>query len=135
MTEIKGGCLCGAVSYQAEVETPLAMSCYCTDCQRSTGSSCASFVAVPAASFELKGAPKSFTKKGESGMDVTRYFCAECGCQLYSEVEVRPGMYFVKLGSLESSDDLAPRVHIWTGSKASWVELPEGAPAFDKNPQ
>lgn len=134
MTKIEGGCLCGAVTYRAEIERVAAMSCYCKDCQRATGSACATFVMVPRSDFAEEGAPKSFTKKGDSGRDVTRYFCADCGSQLYSEVETMPGAVFVKVGTLADADELAPRTHIWTASRPAWVELPEGVACFDKNP-
>lgn len=136
MTKIEGGCLCGAVRFKAEVAEPSVMSCYCKDCQHATGSSCATFVAVPETAFELEGDPRSYTTQGEeSGKDVTRYFCAHCGSQLYSAVEIVPGLFFVKLGTLTDCDELVPRAHIWTRSKPAWVELPAGVPAFEKSPQ
>ena len=133
-TSISGGCLCGAVRYRAELEQPQVMSCYCKDCQGATGSTCATFVAVPLTQMESEGEPKSYTKKGESGRDVTRFFCGDCGSQLYSTVEVMPGVAFVKVGTLEDADELAPRVALWTQSKSAWVALPEGAAAFEQNP-
>lgn len=133
-TEIRGGCSCGAVSYSSTLEQPRTMACYCKDCQRATGSPMATFVAVPESLMSLEGEAKSHTVKGDSGRAVTRHFCGECGSQLYSTVESMPGVYFVKLGTLENADDLAPQVHIWVKSRPNWCELPAGAPAFEENP-
>ena len=37
--QITGGCHCGAIRYQAEIEDPHRVSvCHCTDCQTLTGS-------------------------------------------------------------------------------------------------
>jgi hypothetical protein len=94
----------------------------------------ATFVAVPESALEMEGQAKGYTNQGESGRSVTRFFCPDCGSQLYSSVEVAPGVLFVKLGSLDQADNLAPQVHIWTASRPSWCQLPDGAPAFDKNP-
>ena len=131
---ISGGCLCGSVKYSAELESAQTMACYCKDCQKATGSPAATFVAVPQPVFELEGAPASYTKPGDSGKEVTRFFCGDCGSQLYSSVQVMPGVFFVKLGTLDDANALEPQVHIWTRSRASWCRLPEGAPAFDTNP-
>ena len=132
--KIEGGCLCGAIKYQAELEQTQVMSCHCKDCQCTTGSTCATFVGVPESAMTLEGEPRSYTKKGESGNGVTRSFCGNCGSQLYSTVEAIPGVRFVKIGTLEDNDDLVPGAHIWTASKPSWVELPEGATTFEKQP-
>jgi hypothetical protein len=37
---------------------------------------------------------------------------------------------FVRVGTLDRPERLAPDVHIFTRSKAPWVALPEGVPAF-----
>ena len=36
-TKVRGGCLCGAVRYEAEVFLHNGYICHCTICQRSTG--------------------------------------------------------------------------------------------------
>lgn len=134
MSKIKGSCLCGAVRLEAQVDQPQTMSCYCADCQRCTGSACATFVVVPVQAMTLEGETRSFTKKSDEDRDVTRSFCPECGSQLYSEVEAMPGMRFVKVGILDSNDDLAPTVALWTDSKPSWAEIGEVAASFPRQP-
>jgi hypothetical protein len=74
----------------------MANHCHCRDCQRCTGSGFATFVVVPEAAFELSGEPRGFTVTGESGGSVTRSFCPSCGSQLYSQVTIMPGFFFVK---------------------------------------
>ena len=39
---IEGGCLCGAVRYEANAEPAFAVHCYCRQCQRITGAGHAS---------------------------------------------------------------------------------------------
>ncbi len=134
-TPIKGGCLCGAVTYDADVPQAQSMSCYCRDCQCATGSTCATFVTVPDDAWNQEGEASSYTSNGESGGEVTRWFCGTCGAQLWATVASFPGARFVKVGTLEDANAFKPAVHIWTERRASWVELPEGALAFAKNPQ
>lgn len=129
-----GGCLCGAVRYSAVVDEPTSMNCYCRDCQRATGSTCATFFGVPLGRFELTGPARGFAKHGESGRKVERFFCGECGSQLYSVVEVVPGMAWVKSGSLDDPGVFAPKVNIWTRSRSAWAPLDPRLPAFETGP-
>ena len=133
MTQLSGSCLCGAVTYDAAVEAPVAMNCACRDCQRATGSGYATFFVVPEAQLDLRGEVGSYTSTGESGRTVTRFFCSHCGSQLFSEVEARPGMRFVKAGSLNDPEAIKPSVNIWTRSRPSWAPL-DDQPAVETQP-
>ena len=132
---LKGSCLCGAVSYEADVESPQSMQCFCRHCQKSTGSQSAVFFVAPDAQFQLTGSPKSYVATAESGGTVERFFCGECGSQLFSQVSAMPGASFVKLGSLDDPSAVAPQANIWTKSKPSWALVGEDTPCFEANPQ
>ena len=64
---IHGGCHCGALRYEAEIDPAKAGICHCTDCQRLTGSAFSLFVAVPREHFRLVGEPRIYVKTAESG--------------------------------------------------------------------
>ena len=54
-THFTGGCMCGAVRYECEVE-PIAMgNCHCRDCQRATGSAFAAAILVPTSTVNITG--------------------------------------------------------------------------------
>lgn len=129
-----GGCLCGAVRYRAQVENPTSMSCYCRDCQRATGGTCATFFGVPIAAFETTGPARSYAKAGGSGREVKRFFCGECGSQLFSVVELVPGMAWVKTGTLDDPNVVAPQLNIWTRSRSPWAPIDPRLPAFETGP-
>jgi hypothetical protein len=131
---LEGGCLCGAVRYRADVEQARAMNCYCRDCQRATGSACASFVAVPDPSLARSGPLRAYRKPGDSGRWVERFFCGDCGSQLWSAVESMPGVLFVKLGTLDDTSGIAPSANIWAQSRGAWAPFDPALPAFDRNP-
>lgn len=135
-TSVAGGCLCGAVRYAFDREAVAGQAhCHCLDCQRSTGSAYATFCMVPDASFEAeRGEPKPFSVRGESGGEVTRFFCGDCGSQLYSRVAVMPGMRFVKAGSLDDSRWMQPQAVFWCDKKPPWVEHPDGLQRHARNP-
>jgi hypothetical protein len=43
----------------------------------------------------------------------------------------RPGVWFIRAGTLDDPSTVAPDVHIYTRSKVPWITLPESAPAFE----
>ncbi|MFQ5478936.1 MAG: GFA family protein [Candidatus Binatia bacterium] len=135
MNSLEGECLCGSVRYEANADAPVAMHCYCRDCQRATGSAFATIVAVPRERFEVQGPVASYAKTGESGRRVTRSFCRDCGSQLFSEAETAPGVVFLKAGTLNDSAGLEPQLTIWTRSRAAWAELKAGTAEFEGNPE
>lgn len=118
-----GGCLCGAVRFHFDRGAVLGAShCHCRDCQRATGSAFATFCVVPEAAFTLeRGQPRAYSVKGESGGDVNRSFCAECGSQLYSTVAVMPGFFFVKAGVLDDASWVEPTSAYWGSSAQPWA--------------
>src|SRR6516225_4665631 len=80
---IEGGCLCGAVRYEATARPVSAIHCYCRQCQHITGAGHASQFVLPSASVTLHGNVSRYEMKAESGNSVTTVFCPVCG-SLYS---------------------------------------------------
>ena len=81
---VDGGCHCGNITFEAEVDPEKVVVCHCTDCQSITGT--AYRVVVPVAKDALKlrgGKPKEYVKKtAESGTPRVQAFCPECGTPL-----------------------------------------------------
>jgi hypothetical protein len=50
---------------------------------------------------------------------------------VWSDYGRRPGLRFVRVGTLVDPAALEPDVHIFTRSKQPWVRLPDGVPAFE----
>lgn len=134
--QVSGGCLCGAIRYALDPGGVVGQAhCHCRDCQRATGSAFATFCFVPDASFHAeRGEPKGFTVQGTSGNGVTRFFCADCGAQLYSEVEMMPGVKFVKSGSLDDASWMQPQAVFWCDTAQPWVTMPTELVEHARNP-
>lgn len=132
----EGGCLCGGVRFDLErTAAIMASHCHCRDCQRSTGSGQATFVAVPDAGFEVgSGDLGSFAVTGESGGSVERFFCKTCGSQVYSRVSIMPGINFVKAGSLDDSSWVEPGAAYWSSSAQPWAPVAAGVQIHEHNP-
>ncbi|HEY5338729.1 MAG TPA: GFA family protein [Rhizomicrobium sp.] len=130
----QGGCRCGAVRYEVSAEPIAVMDCHCRDCQYASGGSHTTAVVVPAAAFKItKGAPKRFVVAGDSGRDIARGFCDNCGSPLFSEP---PGdtMRVVKAGSLDDPSWLEVRGALYTKSAQPWAHIDPNKLQFEKMP-
>jgi hypothetical protein len=130
----EGGCACGAIRYRIEGDPMASANCYCRDCQRASGGSPNHVILTPKPAFAVtKGEPKWYRSKGDSGGDVARAFCADCGSPLFSEPAGAPFMV-VKVGSLDDPSAFAANLAIWTASAQPWHHIPPGIPAFPQQP-
>ena len=131
---LTGGCLCGAVRYTYEGEVGSAGYCHCADCRRVSGSAFGISVRVSAGGFRVvAGAPKSFTKQGDSGRLVSRFFCSDCGSPLYTLPPLHPDVVFIKAGSLDDPSVVKPNRQAWTRSRVAWAEIDPGIVSYEAN--
>jgi hypothetical protein len=136
MTNIVGGCLCGAVRYESEAEPVLTAVCHCRDCQKQTSSAFSVLVVLPKDSLRTEGgALASVQTVGEdTGLRTTRRFCPECGSAIVSAVGATPELEWLKAGTLDDTSWLRPQMHIWVSSAQPWVSLDGDIPAYERNP-
>ena len=127
--KINGGCHCGFITYEAEVDPNAVGICHCTDCQALTGSAYRVFVPAPAQTFELlSGQPKIYIKTAQSGNPRAQGFCANCGSPLYSCAPSNPPDYILRTGTLDQRAALPPRRQIWCSSALPWSANLEDIP-------
>lgn len=132
--EREGGCACGAIRFVVTGPFAGVGACHCTDCQKETGGGAGHVALARKGSLVItKGSPKFFRKRSDSGAEVTRAFCGDCGTPLWSGSERMP-FTPVKLGSLDDFDDLSPQIHMFVSSAPAWHQFGEGLPKFDKMP-
>jgi hypothetical protein len=130
-----GGCLCGAVRYEATGEPSFSLLCHCRDCQRSSGTAYVAAMRVPAAGFCItKGTPKRFTATSDAGNAVTRWFCGDCGSPLYIQVATRPDIVGLRVGTLDDPGEFRPEANIFTKSAQPWDHMAPGVPQYDTYP-
>jgi hypothetical protein len=133
--KIDGGCHCGAIRYEAEID-PLAVTvCHCTDCQTLSGS--AFRTAVPAAKENfrlLRGQLKAYTKTAESGNPRLQTFCSECGTPIYSAGPGHTGIFYIRVGTARQRSELRPQLQIWSRSAQGWVTELAAVKRLEKQP-
>jgi len=131
---MSGGCACGAVRYRVTAEPIFVNNCYCSLCQRQTGSTSVVNMFVESERLEqLSGETSShFVTAGSGGQhEIVR--CAACGTALWS--------FYPRLGrlgagvrvmTLDEPARVRPDAAIYTADRVPWVTLPEGIPQFEE---
>ena len=136
---LSGSCLCGAIRYTIASppgSPPMELrACHCTHCQKTSGAG--GSVNVPLASDAFKitqGTPKRYTAKADSGRNLYRFFCADCGSPIYSHRETTPDMLGVRAGTLDDSSGLKITTHIWTSQARPWSHIDPKAKQIEGQP-
>ena len=120
--QVHGSCHCGAIAFEAWVDSRRVTICHCTDCQALTGTAYRVTVAADAQDFRLiRGTPKIYYKVGDSGNRRAQAFCPECGAPVYAHAAVEsPTSYGLRVGCLQERNALVPRKRIWCRSALPW---------------
>jgi hypothetical protein len=112
-TQSTGGCLCGAVRFEAAGEPYRVGICHCLDCRKHHGAVFLTFAIYPATAVTITG-----TAAGYRG----RYFCPACGSSVFSrsgdEIEIAAG-------SFDAPNQVQPTYELWITRRETWL------PAFD----
>ena len=132
--ENRGGCMCGKTRYKVSGESVGGMFyCHCNDCKKQTGSSfkiVAGFLAEHF-SFEDDSHVKTYVTVGDTGKDVNRVFCGNCGSPLYSTTDLVPGIVMVAIGTLDDASWVEPPIEIYTKDKIKSAAIPADIIGFE----
>lgn len=131
---IEGGCRCGAVRYAiARDDLPRVYACHCHICQRWSGSAFSLQALVEESTLTLTGPVviQDFTTGDRTS---TQRFCGTCHSRIYNTNTRRPGIAVVRAGTLDRSEELDCRAHIFTDYKQAWVDLPDDIPQWGEAP-
>ena len=120
--KVTGGCHCGSISFEAEIDPAHVRICHCTDCQTLTGTAFRTTVSSLLDTFILRsGTPKIYIKTAESGNKRAHAFCPERGTPLYAAAPgVNPPSYGLRVGTLDRRAELRPARQGWCRSALPW---------------
>lgn len=135
MPNIVGGCLCGGVRYEGEIEPVLIAVCHCRDCQKHTSSAFSVLVVLPEGVLRTEGLELSdFEHAGGSGQPVVRRFCRGCGSPVVAGVAVTPERERPMAGTLADTSRVRPQMNIFCSGTQPWVSMDEAVPAYPGAP-
>jgi hypothetical protein len=127
---IEGSCRCGAVRYSIALDAlPPVYACHCHICQRASGSAFSLQALVAEDSLTVDGPIVVHEITTEDRVSIQR-FCGVCRARVYNTNTRRPGIAVVRAGTLDRSEELECKAHIYTDFRQRWVTLPADVPQW-----
>lgn len=130
--KIDGRCHCGSLSFEADVDPSAMVICHCTDCQQLSGSAFRANIRAQAASFVLRGTPKTYVKTADSGAKRLVAFCDTCGTTIYASDVENPQTFSIRIGTIAQRAAFTPYRQIWRRSALPFVDAIASVPAAEK---
>ena len=124
-TPITGGCFCGAICYEAQVNLHEAYYCHCRACHKLSGTPAQVDILVKPGTLNFTmGKPKYFQTSpfAKSG------FCPHCGSRLAYIALEKEDWTSVMVGSLDHPEDVVPSEHLCVESQLPWYKLDDDLP-------
>jgi hypothetical protein len=113
-----GGCACGRVRYEADVDNDEAYLCHCRMCQRATGSVSIAFKNLPQARMRWLSGPDWY----DSSPIANRPYCRECGTSLGFQFKEGPNLD-VTVASFDDPSRFKPTSHFGAESiHEAWID-------------
>ncbi|MGA2952929.1 MAG: GFA family protein [Caulobacteraceae bacterium] len=133
MSDITGGCLCGAVRFCYAGPLGGAVGavtvCHCAKCRKAQGYAAAVAPALAAGFQVTSGAGE--IREFQSSPGKFRAFCAACGSPLYSRLEAAPERLRLRLGALDDPPaTLTIDAHTFTEGVPAWSVSGDAAPRY-----
>jgi hypothetical protein len=130
-----GGCLCGALRYQADGEPLYAGYCYCADCRKASGSGFIPFMSFSRSALKITGRAVQHRAKSARGTEAVRNFCPLCGGLVFGGELAVNESFTIYAGSLDDPSAFRPTIAIFARDRPSWTPLPEGLTVFEGLPE
>lgn len=129
-----GGCLCGALRYEAAGEPDYMGHCYCADCRKASGGGFIPFMSFQAANLRFSGQPRQYRTRAFRGTESVRNFCGDCGGLVFGGVVGQDTSHTLYAGSLDDAARFRPQMAIFNRDRPDWAPLPPGLAVFETMP-
>jgi hypothetical protein len=130
---ITGGCLCGALRYEASSAPQHAGYCFCIDCRKASGSAFIGFMGFSADQIAVTGETRRHHSPAVNGNTAVRNFCAVCGSLVFGGGHDLGGVN-IYAGSLDDAAHFRPTIAIFTRDRPHWAQVPEAVKQFETMP-
>jgi hypothetical protein len=129
-----GGCLCGAVRWEAEGEPAFQGICFCADCRKASGSAFAPFMGFAASAVRFSGRTLLFESPSLRGT-AARNSCPTCGSLVFGGVVGESDSHTIYAGTLDDPSLFSPKIAIFAKDRPAWAPMPEGLTVFETMPE
>ena len=120
MDNSSGSCGCGAVTYKLNSGILHVVNCHCNMCRNHNGGSFSTYAVLPAESIEITSG-NEFIQQYKANYGIKR-FCEKCGTPLFNESAKYPGVWMLFVGTLNSPENVVPKINVWYENKLTWVD-------------
>ena len=131
-SQMRGRCLCGAVSFEAEIKGRGLYQCHCSLCRRQSGAASNAATVIPLASFRWLSGEELITKWAKR-TGFRSHFCSTCGSPVPNQVQ-QAELMWIPAGLLEGADDMRVVAHMQVSSAAGWDPRPENGLIYEEDP-
>jgi hypothetical protein len=134
LSKIRGGCLCGAVSFEVANAFEKLFLCSCDQCRQITGSAFASNLFVGVEGFKWIEGLGEITNYQLPEREISKSFCKVCGSGIPWASDDGSKM-IVPAGSLNGPVSVVERVKIFASEQPAWASDLEHVSTHAKFPQ
>jgi hypothetical protein len=114
-------CSCGALGATVHGEPVRISVCHCGQCKRRSGSAFAFNSVWPADQVETRGEFSTYTRSSDEGFWARFHFCPACGVTVFYEIERRPGLVSIPVGTFADPDFPPPTVEVYGELRCRWL--------------
>ena len=129
-----GGCLCGALRYEAHEEPKFMGYCCCDDCQKASGSGYIPFIGFNGGVLKVTGPCTLYQMHHKDGRTSERFSCTKCNSLVFGGGPDNPNGNTIYAGTLDDTSLFKPTMAIMKKFKPEWVVLPPGLAEFEGMP-
>ena len=129
-----GECLCGAIEVTLTKDPKELVACYCTSCQKASGGAASFNIVMEDDDSDVsRGVTKIFKETADSGADLERHFCGDCGSPIYGVTTSYSGKKIFRAALFSEEKDMNVVTNLWTDSAPEWAALHQGVPSHGKS--
>lgn len=128
MTDRIAECSCGALKAVCMGEPVRRSMCHCLNCQRRTGSAFSLNATFPVDQVRIEGETRTFERISDEGYWGRFRFCPQCGVTVFYEIERRPGMVTIPVGTFADPAFPEPLVSVYENRRHPWLRFETNEP-------
>ena len=125
MSDLRGGCMCGAVRFEVHRPLVLAGYCHCTRCQRRTGTAASCSARIEPGSLRVTKGGDVLAAYEPGGDGFAKFFCSRCGSALWSRHPEHHEVISIRLGAFDGDPGIRPTYRQYVAYAAAWEPVPD----------
>jgi len=130
---IPGSCLCGGVRFELLEAPETATHCYCSRCRKHTGTYGTAGARIAREHLRILAGEELLRVWTPAPGAGPKVFCERCGSSLFGGEWPDGPIVKVRLGALDADPGVRPERHIYVGSAAPWLPVPDdGLPRYEE---